>query len=634
MICDAIPIEHSTRSPSNICPKRTALWLFYCIRRNLICDMGRFPSTASSSQGQDGKYKKKQKNKVQYRTQLSKVAQISHRALEQSRYRKNKLKLPKESKLESGKLDQDEAYDLSAYFLFEDDPDADDLMTHMTQDSIGLDTLPAEDEGRLIRFEFDPSASFGLDINSKSITAENGPIQLQVDIAESLVANSKVFREKGPDSLQLHKKSLVRTRKLKPNPHNQYLSTRYDARSIEQGLELFDTPPENDSKVYAKKKKPLHLDVEIDDCESEVSISLALAVDEGLSIEGYSLIRGIEGDYNNDQKQQNRKSKYTSMANLSRSYSNFSGKRSNSEDHHFINDTKGHMQPLVQKQSSEGSGVPEDELSVNNALAVERFISAPRLCKGTKTVPSVISFEEESENFILLARKQEDKRPESKKISMSGSKSSHLDSKRVVENRDLNRVLNHIAQLPNIDTVLADLFDEGGRSRKSFGSRKSFSSPVGVDQFNEKRPWRIPTKSIESDTEPQLDSNFEFIHQFNENEALIGELKSRVQSILSRAVPTDINVKKKSLCCPSSVNVPTPSSINPKSLEKIKSRRRIIEAAYSLDEGMGHMNSSRSVTTARSSYSVVKLKERLRQIESSMGGAEKRQQFVSIMSTS
>lgn len=565
--------------------------------------MERFALTLFSPKGDHAENTRRKKRKGNVPMRRSKVAHASHvpeRVPTQAAKRQSQGSIFRR-KSRADKFNRDESYDLSAYLMFHDDPDAEEVVTALTEATTRLATAPTEDEERLIRFDFDPSASFDLGISpSKSAVGENyqqapEPVFLLVDVAESEVTNSLAFGRDTIDSKNPRSRN-----KFKFNPHNQYLSGRYDAKRIERGLALLDAAPENDNQALPTRK-PLH--AEIEDPEGEMSI--IFSIDEGISVEEFSVIPGLK------QRSVKFKRHAKAVGNRADLQEQDSGVYIPGQNQHPNEDLQ---QPQFSKHLS-CVILSEDSLSVNNTFAVERFISAPRLCKGTKDVPSVvnvISFDDENnEDLIMLGTSHDETHADSRNSFrsnvISGSKknlqpSNKVDSKKRQKDQDFKRVWNHIAQLPNIEQLLTDdlNFDEG------VGSRRSFGSPVGIEQFDERRPWRKPDK------DPQLAS-------INQEEALIDELKSRVQNILSQAIPTDINMDKKNIVFEKD-GFQTSSlsnfSSNNNTLNKIKSRRRIIEATHSKDDGCE--TSFRSVKTGASS--VVKLKERLRQIESSVTG--------------
>lgn len=543
-----------------------------------------------------------------------------------------------------GKFSREESYDLSTYFLFRDDPDAPELLTVRTECTAKSTAAPISDsDEHFIMFDFDPAVSFDLGIrnNSGKFSDENfpPPVLSKPDRVESEVTNSLAFVRETEDLQSSKKDSNKKSRpgsRFKFSPHNQYLSEHYDADRIQQALELLETPPENDTPVH-RKRRPLHkeifddLDISIDDAQ----LSIDFAVEEEHSIDGFSLLhlkknvrfdtqhpqhRSKELSRNppNDQETQDSnalktidKVKYTVQK---RSCSSFALDEDQGSDVYI---------PLRNHAPSEIMSVPnnqfsdvdfsDDNLSVNNALAVERFISAPRLCKGTKDVPSsiqVLSFDDGDQDFIVSPKSVDSKlslniipSSESQAVCQTPKRRSRR-RKNDDDVKSWNRVKNHIAQLPSIQILLSDDFEDPLPTGPIAGSRKSYGSPTGVDQFDERRPWRKPTIALE------IDMGTEQLTSINE-EKVIHQLKSQVRNILS-SIPTDINIEKSNRTSyRGGTRISSPNiELGNDSISKIKSRRRNIEAIYSNDSFEPSLRSE----STRSS--IFLLKEKLRQIES------------------
>jgi len=497
---------------------------------------------------------------------------------------------------------QSQSYDLSSYLMFTDDPEVEEILTVLTDDTSRSTSVLSQGQERLIRFDFDPSVSFDLGINPTHEKMEeqgpqeaSEPVVVRLDVAESEVTNSIAF---GRETRGFRNMKKTRSQsRFKFSPHNQFLSEKYDAKRIERELALLDSPAENDTKAFFTRK-PLHLHVENHE-EDEFSAHLTLG--EIATLDEFS---AITGDGTLPEKMRSGRFDRSSSFRV--------------PNPHEVSNThysRQHSSNLIQANHLQNTGngtnqiagdiLTEDTLSVNNALAVERFISAPRLCKGTREVPSIIGVatfdgedndeENEFENFDtdytgVFRLKDNTKSKKSEQASEAKSKQSQEEEK-------FKRVWNHIAQLPQIEKLLVNDFDEG------VGSKKSYGSPVGVEQFDVKRPWR------KRGTTPETNENSRTLI---DEGILIEKLKSRVHKILSCAtMPTHINVEDDK------IQIQRVPSRQSHALRKIKSRRRIIEASYSKDEGT-EQTSFRTFATGTSS--VAKLKERLRHIESNMKG--------------
>ena len=170
--------------------------------------MERFALTLFSPKGDHAENTRRKKRKGNVPMRRSKVAHASHvpeRVPTQAAKRQSQGSIFRR-KSRADKFNRDESYDLSASLMFHDDPDAEEVVTALTEATTRLATAPTEDEERLIRFDFDPSATFDLGISpSKSAVGENyqqapEPVFLLVDVAESEVTNSLAFGRDTIDS--------------------------------------------------------------------------------------------------------------------------------------------------------------------------------------------------------------------------------------------------------------------------------------------------------------------------------------------------------------------------------------------------------------------------------------------------
>ena len=553
------------------------------------------------------------------------------------------------NKTNDRKLGRETSYDLSTFFLFRDDPDAiSHVQSHshstVITEATSKITSPSKESDELVQFDFAPAISFDLGIRSSDPLDQNNkmpePMFMKPVRAGSEITNSLAFARETDDLISKstrlnnkhnnhNKKDRSRPRSgstFKFSPHNQYLSEHYDAKRIEMELKGLDTPPEQDVRNKRKnRKRPLHreifsdhdLDISLDDGQ----ISKQAAIDEGLSIDGYSLLnqskRHITVKFDTEQEHDQ---EFTINPSKTKSGSGYAAYTSMLKEQDDEQDSEVYIpgpthDPSDRLMVHQFSGISDDNLSINNVLAVERFITAPRLCKGTKNVPSSIqvmsSSEEDDGDRDIFVSLSASPSMESKSSTMTPkAKTSSSISARSNSKKDdfesWNRVKHHISQLPSIQQLLSDDFEDLYPSGPSSGSRKSYGSPVGIEQFDERRPWRKPSVQIESEKLAPIDE-----------QRMILDLKSRVETILTYtyAIPNDTKSSSNKENLPHQFKrASTPTGVtDTDAVSRIKSRRRDIESKYSFD---GYEPSFKSSSTRSS---VHQLKEKLRQLESGIG---------------
>jgi hypothetical protein len=518
----------------------------------------------------------------------------------------------------------DGSYDLSAFFMFRDDPDAVDTLSTEDISKATTSYSKAMIQDHVIRLDFDPAISFdlGLDGHESSAAAENylrEPIFFRHESSASVVTTSFALERgnvesRGGDILNAKLFDLrqkISAKSSRKNPHNEYIADRYNTDRIQHGLDLLDMPPENDNPGLVKRI-PLHKENSYIESWTEGGISLDAAVDKGSTIAGYSL----RLDFDNKPIGGSDFEAVPSILTNEKNHVSFAyqmpelkmPQRSTPESNDEQN-SDGYI--LQQEKQDPGVYIPakasilkkdgrypdvtwqpnkiflvDDALSINNTLAVERFISAPRLCKGTKAVPSIVTVERTDDDDSILFSSPHVHDAIIEKESVFRPKE---------EDNDWKRVKSHMDQLPYI---MKDLSGESeGNTLNGANSRgQSFGSPVGVEQFDKKRPWRKSNVILEIQEEANISKEEELIHQ----------LKSRVERLISEAIPTDINIDKHNILLNGVAHSAHSSSVN-----ELKTRLRRIQATHSKEETCDD--------TSRTHTSVSQIKARLRLIERDAG---------------
>jgi hypothetical protein len=521
--------------------------------------------------------------------------------------------------LSSRDLTDDGSYDLSAYFMFNDDPTGgEDVLTSTnmswTKEETSRVALHHQQE-KQIKFEFDPDVSFDLGISpvdGKDISSINKADQ---------ETSSRLDLEK-QNGAKVNRRL---TKPLKVNPHNKYLERHYDADRIQKGLGMMDSVLCNNKETPKRRRGISTTERKFGEeiLEEEYQLPIELAVDEGSDIAGFSLRPSPPFD---SPVVENSKHRVTFVQ------PDQDNTALDIMDDRASRDTKrlhrnGHTleQPVLKDLDGETHVKEDDELSINNPLAVERFISAPRLCKSTKSIPTLICVESMKENdndFALSAqdpykvRNTDDVssifRPTTAFSSAStayAANQSFSSTEKSIQNPDdkgWNRIKQHLDQLPFVTYVPSVWPEEilSAGSSHSIGSRRSLYSPTGVNDFDDRRPWRNG-----NDKKGSGKSTF----RASKEEELIRRLKYQIKMLLSQAhliedsFTGDIVQEKSSIGGVGCTKV-TPVHI-------LKSRLRHIEASYSSEEKYGARD--------QSDTSVEKLKVRLRRIEHDYGKGNK-----------
>lgn len=556
---------------------------------------------------------------------------------------------PKQSPFRQKKHDDfdDHSYDLGVYFLFRDDPDA---RTNATEDtSMSRATTPfskPSDQEQMIRFDFDPAASFDLGLERLGLNPEpicfthatSSLLTTSLALGKGDVVSERNILEKKLNDL----KKEISIKSLKQNPHNEYIADHYDADRLRHDLEVLDALPDNDDRGKNRKKKALHKNIELFDFDVSMDIAVDLAIDDGSTIAGYSLakskesnrvffapqipeLKGLEQpatdkvhdgikvkDKIDVDKTQSIKEKIKFEVHAWNPFDEDSEvdvpAPENEEQDHEVYITAEPIRPEEEQdpevyvpaepsqpedkrstdfsRKSEERMTVDDELSINNALAVDRFISAPRLCKGTKAVPTLVTVESTDDDFIAFYQRYDTK--------TLNKDSAFQPKEEDTDDKDWSRVKSHMDQLPFLTEVPSS---ESENKFSAAASRvQSFGSPIGVEHFDEKRPWRNPKIILKTHNEET---------DLSKEEELIRRLKSRVQRLISEAIPTNINIDKNRIVLESVTFTNRPFTSG--SINELKRHLRGIEATHSRSRHDEHI--------IHPHHSIEELKSRLRGIE-------------------
>jgi len=511
------------------------------------------------------------------------------------------------------------SYDLSAYFLFRDDQTVEDVLTSTNGPENTHVPLHYQQQDK-IKFEFDPNVSFDLGI----CPVDHEVIQIEKARQEE---SSQLVDEK-PGGRKVSGRLI---KHLEVNPHNKFLERCYDADRIQKGLAMIDSIAlgrNKTTRINTGMETPSRITHE-PILEDEFQLPIELAVDEGSEIAGFSVRPSAPFD---SPVVKNNKERVTFVEpNQDNKKRDIMDNRSRNDP--FVKhpipslDTQGmeagiasSIPQLLERPSHKNSdghvdSIEDDDLSVKNVLAVDRFISAPRLCKGTKSIPSFVYVEatkDSDRDFMLLSQHPFEARnpgsissifrPTTGFSSIStphAANQSFSSSEKSLHNKDgegWNRVKHHLEQLPFIMYVPSDWSDE----MFSIGSRRSLNSPKGINDFNERRPWR------KGNNKSSVKSNF---HSSEEKE-LIRRLKYRIKMLLSNVNSIQDSITENSVIENSSIH--HADCFRASRVHRLKSRLRCIEASYSGEEVREHSNAS-----------VEALKARLRKIELDFGKSSK-----------
>lgn len=534
-------------------------------------------------------------------------------------------------------LTDDGSYDLSAYFMFNDDPTGgEDVLTSTTMSLTRHETARGplhHQQEEQVKFEFDPDVSFDLGISP--VDSED----FRLDKAQQEASSGLVLENQGGD----RKTNGRLGNHLKVNPHNKYLESHYDAVRIQKGLAMIDNIYCNDKEIPRRRRgrttqttrREIHEPV----LEEECQLPIELAVDEGSEIAGFSLRPSAPLD---SPVVKNGKHRVTfvepSQENTARHSIHNQVPSNPVLDHSLPRPSKQDMEAYVPPSNIKILGHPsrkdidghtdiekDDDLSITNALAVDRFISAPRLCKGTKSIPSLVCVEPIKDNdrdFILLSQDPIKDRNMNGVLSIFrpttafssatsttyAADQSFSNSEKSFHDQDgkaWNRVKQHLEQLPFVMYVPSDWSEEitSAGSSHSIGSRRSLNSPTGINEFDERRPWR---KGINK-------GNGKSSYHSSKEKDLIRRLKYQIKMLLSQATSFEDSITEHVAREKSSIREALSAANSP--VHRLKSRLRIIEATYSSEEKHGVRD--------QSDMSVEKLKARLRKIELDFGKGSK-----------
>lgn len=388
--------------------------------------------------------------------------------------------------------------DLGTFLTAKEDPHphAPDLVTKMTEaltrDASSTGDPNGDEPQSIIRFVFSPEACFRLGIDRQQ--KENHTITIDADQSEITMSARSPLR-------QISRRRAIPEKRKIQNPHNEYLSKRFDAKRIEADLEDF-TFGENDAKdIYVKE--PLHLHQDFQFYEIEVPVNQA--VDGGTTVAGFSEdLSQLSDQLPTSVKPSKTSKRLTGNKNAPAENEEFSvhapsvmepeapvysaaaepptlplhveipnagsdkpiDLESESDSQLMVGSVYSkdpqaapvHSKPvkktyefeydndfvlhapdeiilsgsLVSAASGHAEFIPDDDnLSVNNTFAVGRFISAPRLCGGTKGLPAIIEVREaEIEDDESLDCSDDQDIKESNNQTIFRSKSSVTESEK------------------------------------------------------------------------------------------------------------------------------------------------------------------------------------------------------------
>lgn len=349
------------------------------------------------------------------------------------------------------------------------------------------------------------------------------------------------------------------------NPHDELLSIHYDRKRIESMLdEVY--PCENDS-VESFGRSPLHEIIDDFSVEAQIKENID-AEDNWTSYQRYHSV-------------------------------DISNRVSTPKEDRI--DAKDVKEPILHDSEQLRTFLnDDDDRSINNAIATKNFVSAPRLLEATKSVPSVVQ----------VRRPNNDKSSTSMKY-VSTARFKAIGDYSVSRPRDASYEITSVSSCGFNNKFIVDDKSRISSSYCSTSTPWSRNSPVGVDHFDERRPWRKSKSRLYTAVKPNYEENF--IH---DNEEVIARLKSQVGNIISE------NSLQKRLSCNLFQDLVHPRNIIGSDLAKInsiKARRREIEIQR-VPSSSSRCTSSMSKRAEKerpcNDLTIQELKTRLRRIES------------------
>jgi len=371
-----------------------------------------------------------------------------------------------------------------------------------------------------------------------------------------------------------HRSRRLRGKSDAPNPHDELLSMHYDRERIESLLDKA-YPCENDS-VETFGRLPLH--EIIDDFSVEAQIKENTDTEDNwTSYQRYHLVEGLD------------------MSN-----------RVSTLEEKGIDPQYAKGPPLHDSEQHRTFQSDDDDRSINNAIATKNFVSAPRLLESTKSIPFAVQVQ----------------MPNNDKSNTS-MKYLSTASFKAIGDFSVSRPRDPMSSGNSCGFKSKYIDDDKTRMSSSYCSNStpwsrnySTRSPIGVDHFDERRPWRKSKSRVYTAVKPNYEENF--IH---DNEEVIARLKFQVGNMIyenSLRKRLSSNLLQKSL---NSVHPTCGSSIRSDlhKINSIKARRRELELQR-VPSSSSHYTSAvlKRAEKERShdQLKIQELKTRLRRIES------------------
>lgn len=406
------------------------------------------------------------------------------------------------------------------------------------------------------------SSCLSSSVDSEIIVDYTPEISLDLGI-ERKSHMKKQFTNQNPSisgKISGHRSRRLRVKSDTPNPHDELISMHYDRDRIES---LLDNayPSENDS-VETFGRLPLH---EVID---DFSVEAQNTEDSWTSYQRYHSVDVV----------------------------GMSNRASTLEEKGI--DPQYARPPLHDSEQHRTFQSDDDDRSINNAIATKNFVSAPRLLESTKSIPSAVQVQipDNDENNTSV-----------KYLSTASSKA--------IGDFSVSRPRDPITSGNSWGFETKYIDDDKTRMSSSYCSNStpwsrnySTRSPIGVDNFDERRPWRKSKSRIYTAVKPNYEDNF--IH---DNEEVIARLKFKVGNIISE------NSVRKRLS--SELLQKSLDSVHPtcgRKINSIKARRREIELQRvpSSSHGASVVLKSTEKERSHDHLKIQELKTRLRRIES------------------
>lgn len=335
----------------------------------------------------------------------------------------------------------------------------------------------ADPQDRNIYFDFTPSASFELGINSKHESTSH--TETPID-ANSMPLTSTTRGRKTGQFLSVkpagksnsgHRKA-NKTQQNAPNPHDAFLSKKYDRKRIERYLEIFfpSNRDDNDShSVDYVPRHPLHQSFEEQSNSMKEGAAGEIWRRRNDASTNASSVHDLPYFHQHVSSQNGNETKKSYNFNyIYRKYENDVGKEQDNDD--------------------------DDVRSVNNAIAMKNLVSAPRLlCEGTKRIPSVISIQVQTYNDDDDDMNMNDL--QSKLKSKSKSKSQFLEEEkaspllRETSTQPTNNVNGTRTYSTRPDEV-STRYETFKSSLQWIQKEENITKSIEIGHYDDRRPWR------------------------------------------------------------------------------------------------------------------------------------------------